>query len=489
VLTIAEAYRPCLHPLACKLIDFAYTTCGCNFGRYDRMNALLKSSMLLLPASAIAVYLYVLPGDEGFDPVRSQPHEDICKRDGDRLAQLQAKPSLDEALRFGSELRCLQLWPQVETVLDSLSHTARSTAVSSLNGAAPDMIPASEAAPATASPAVEATSTTSDDACKQDEDRLARLRTTPSSEEAARSAQDLRCETLRPQLLALTGALAKPSPPDSQSVSQDAGAGTSALNDAPPSEAAKDSGEAAQAIDAASPPAKPAPKAASETAGVAQPLTPNLDLPAKPSGKSSARVVVARTDPTAPSVAMETPSRPVQLGTPVKSEKAARVSPKAPQATEPQAGLPASHAFAQQSVNPLARALAHVFGELVGAMGVPAGWAVQLAAPKSETEANSDVARLNAKYASVLNGAAIGVHKAQVNGATVYRLRVVGLSKADAAALCGRVKGGGGDCFIAKATASPLSKGGRRVSGATELPEETKWADMACSAVHVGTSV
>jgi hypothetical protein len=114
-------------------------------------------------------------------------------------------------------------------------------------------------------------------------------------------------------------------------------------------------------------------------------------------------------------------------------------------------------------------------------MGVPAGWAVQLAAPKSETEAKSDVARLNAKYASVLNGAAIGVHKAQVNGATVYRLRVVGLSKADAAALCGRVKGGGGDCFIAKATASPPSKGGRRVSGATELPEETKMGSQRVS--------
>jgi hypothetical protein len=100
--------------------------------------------------------------------------------------------------------------------------------------------------------------------------------------------------------------------------------------------------------------------------------------------------------------------------------------------------------------NPLARALARAFGELVGALTVPAGWAVQLAAPKSETEAKSYVARLNAKYAFALNGAAIGVHRAHVNGATVYRLRVVGLSKADAAALCARVKGYGGDCFVAK---------------------------------------
>ena len=111
-----------------------------------------------------------------------------------------------------------------------------------------------------------------------------------------------------------------------------------------------DSGEAAQAIDAASPPAKPAPKAASETAGVAQPLTPNLDLPAaKPSGKSSARVVAARTDTTEPSAATETPSRPVQLGTPARSQKAARVSPKAPQAVGRAVGDAAGpHAFAEQ---------------------------------------------------------------------------------------------------------------------------------------------
>jgi hypothetical protein len=233
-----------------------------------------------------------------------------------------------------------------------------------------------------------------------------------------------------------------------------------------------DSGEAAQAIDAVSPPPKRAPKAVSETAGVAQPLTPNRDLPAKPSGKSSARVVAARTDTTAPSAAPETPSRPVQLGT-----------PKAPQAAGRAAGDAAGppHAFAKQPVNPMASALVRVFGELVGALAGPAGWAVQLAAPKSETEAKSDLARLNARYASALNGAAIGVHKAQVNGATVYRLRVVRLSKADAAALCSRVKGDGGDCFIVKAAASSPSKGGRRELGATEWPEETKMSQyMAC---------
>jgi hypothetical protein len=99
----------------------------------------------------------------------------------------------------------------------------------------------------------------------------------------------------------------------------------------------------------------------------------------------------------------------------------------------------------------------HVFGTLAGALGAPTvdqtasksgDWAIQFAAPKSEAEAKVTAARLNAKYAPALNGATIGVHKTQVNGETTYALRVAGLSKADATALCVRVKGR--DCSIAK---------------------------------------
>jgi hypothetical protein len=75
-------------------------------------------------------------------------------------------------------------------------------------------------------------------------------------------------------------------------------------------------------------------------------------------------------------------------------------------------------------------------------------WAIQFAAPKSEAEAKVAAARLSAKYAPALNGATIAVHKTQVNGETTYALRVAGLSKADATALCVRVKGR--DCSIAK---------------------------------------
>jgi hypothetical protein len=190
-----------------------------------------------------------------------------------------------------------------------------------------------------------------------------------------------------------------------------------------------DASDAAPAVEAAKPPPKPAPKAANAAAAVAQPSTPRLELPTKLSAKSSARVAVAKTDTTAPGSIAEAANEPLRPGSPAKPEKAAKASKTQVAAAEPAA--PAETADSAAATK-------------------SSGWAVQLGAPKSEAEAKSEAERLNAKYASALNGSTIGVHKAVVKGASIYRVRVVGLSKADAAALCARLKGDGGDCFIAK---------------------------------------
>ena len=204
----------------------------------------------------------------------------------------------------------------------------------------------------------------------------------------------------------------------------------------PPSMVATAEGsDAAPLAETPKSPAKAATKPAAETEGNAQASTPKLDvpLPTKLSGKSSARVAVAKTDTTAPGTMADTQNEPAQVAAPAKPEKPAK-APK-PQQAAVQTG---DTAVAAQPA-----------AESPAATSSP-GWAVQLAAPKSEAEAKSTAARLGAKYETALNGSAIGVHKAVVNGETIYRLRVVGLSKADAAALCARLKGDGGDCFIAK---------------------------------------
>ena len=179
--------------------------------------------------------------------------------------------------------------------------------------------------------------------------------------------------------------------------------------------------------------AEAAPMAESKVVPGAQPPTPNVDRPAKPSTRTPVRVV-AKTAATPPSATAELRRLPQRPG--------ASMIPPAP--AEPQ--TIEALAAAQESVNPVT----HVFGAVAGMLGAPAvnqtasksgEWAIQFATPKSEAEAEGTAARLNAKYAPALNGATIGVHKTQVNGETTYALRVAGLSKADATALCVRVRG------------------------------------------------
>ena len=68
---------------------------------------------------------------------------------------------------------------------------------------------------APSSPRVEVAALRPDEICKRDGDRLERLRSSPTGDEAARFANELGCERLRPQLLALMGSLgyAAPTPP------------------------------------------------------------------------------------------------------------------------------------------------------------------------------------------------------------------------------------------------------------------------------------
>jgi SPOR domain len=200
----------------------------------------------------------------------------------------------------------------------------------------------------------------------------------------------------------------------------------------PPAQIASDAAPASESIKSV-PAFAPAPQTKNEAAAVAEPSTPKVELPTKLSPKSSARVVVAKTDTTAPEANAQTPTEPMTPGVQAKAVEKPAKKPKGDKTVaEATAGAP--------NATPVDETAATASG----------GWSVQLAAPRSEAEAKSEAARLTGKYSGELNGSTIGVHKAVVNGETIYRLRVVGLTKADAAALCARLKGGGGECFIVK---------------------------------------
>ncbi|MET0746244.1 MAG: SPOR domain-containing protein [Microvirga sp.] len=77
------------------------------------------------------------------------------------------------------------------------------------------------------------------------------------------------------------------------------------------------------------------------------------------------------------------------------------------------------------------------------------GYSVQLGVRGSEGDAQKAFTQMQSKYAD-LQGQPALIRKAEVNGATVYRVRVGPMSKDDASTLCSRLQGGGAQCFVSK---------------------------------------
>jgi SPOR domain len=201
-----------------------------------------------------------------------------------------------------------------------------------------------------------------------------------------------------------------------------------------------DSAPATRAI-----PVIPAPTAdANADAGLPQPATPKLDLPLKPRAKSTARVQVGKTDTTG--VAADAA---LQLGPPTKLERAAKVARAKPAAPLVAGAVdaPIVTAAVDPTTTQTAAPAASTPAPAVSSAG---NFSVQLAAPTSNTEAQSAANRLKAKYASELNGMEPTIHKADLAQGTVYRVRVGDLSRADAVALCEKLKASGGACFVAR---------------------------------------
>jgi cell division septation protein DedD len=74
---------------------------------------------------------------------------------------------------------------------------------------------------------------------------------------------------------------------------------------------------------------------------------------------------------------------------------------------------------------------------------------VQLGVSPSEADARTTLQRLQQRYPE-LGGATPLIRKAEVNGNTVFRVRVGPMTRDDASALCSKLQGQGGQCFVAK---------------------------------------
>ncbi|KQQ13099.1 sporulation protein [Methylobacterium sp. Leaf123] len=77
------------------------------------------------------------------------------------------------------------------------------------------------------------------------------------------------------------------------------------------------------------------------------------------------------------------------------------------------------------------------------------GYSVQLGVRGSESEARAAFREMQGKY-SQLSGKPELIRQAEVNGKTLFRVRVGPLAKNEASSLCSALQGAGGQCFVAK---------------------------------------
>ena len=166
-------------------------------------------------------------------------------------------------------------------------------------------------------------------------------------------------------------------------------------------------------------PAAPSPRLSDADAEASSPA---VALPTKLSPPKSSARVVAKTDTTAPA---DSGSGPVPT-----TPKPKKVKP-----------APAAVAEAEPKTDD---------ADAAAPEAASGGFAVQLAAPKSEGEAKALIKRLSGKFADALGSTPLGVRKAERHGEDIYRVRAGGLSHADAAAMCAKIKSAGGDCYVAK---------------------------------------
>jgi hypothetical protein len=129
--------------------------------------------------------------------VDSETTTDVCARDKTALDHLRANPTREEAERFARSIECDKLRPQLARLLESLGITPVD-----LQG--PAVVEKGDAQSREAAPPVQRDA---GDACKEDAEKLVKLRAQPVRAEVEIFARDLRCQTLRPQVARLLESL------------------------------------------------------------------------------------------------------------------------------------------------------------------------------------------------------------------------------------------------------------------------------------------
>lgn len=183
------------------------------------------------------------------------------------------------------------------------------------------------------------------------------------------------------------------------------------------------------------PEAPPAPPPQAEAPPVPVPtmVLPGNDAaapaPAKP------RSVVRQPDP-APVVATATPTQTAEEPRAPKPVAALKKAPQRVASVSPET-MPAASPETTQATS------------AIDTTSPVSGFSVQLGVRGSAADARSAFRQMQGKY-SQLAGKPELIRQAEVNGKTIFRVRVGPLSKDEASSLCSSLQGAGGQCFVAK---------------------------------------
>jgi uncharacterized caspase-like protein len=129
--------------------------------------------------------------------VDAETTSDVCARDKTALTHLRAKPTREEAAQFARSIQCDELRPQLARLLESLG-------IAPVDPQRPAVVERSDAQ---SHETVPPTQRDAADPCKEDAEKLVKLRAKPVRAEVENFARDLRCQTLRPQVARLLESL------------------------------------------------------------------------------------------------------------------------------------------------------------------------------------------------------------------------------------------------------------------------------------------
>ncbi|MFH6782402.1 MULTISPECIES: SPOR domain-containing protein [Methylobacterium] len=172
--------------------------------------------------------------------------------------------------------------------------------------------------------------------------------------------------------------------------------------------------------------------------------------------QAAAQQQAAQQAPASPIPTMTLPTEATGSTPAPVTPRGPRVVPTAPapqQAASPAAETPAPVAETprQKPVQRVASAEPPVTTQAVPTPQAPVGgFSVQLSVRATEKEAEVAFRQAQERYGAILGGQSPLIRQAEVNGKSIYRVRVGPMSKEGADGLCGKLKASGAACFVAK---------------------------------------